>query len=361
MMFLSHPIVIGYSLMVFCLPPMRLRCFGSLPMCNVVSASNPEGFTIEGSQRIEHVKSLKDRGSSLCNDTTLQFIIVVGAVALDNALVAPEKRLKIKKCNSRIEFTKRQIEPTLQVTLDVLKLSPCYLAFQMTAEVPESVLEHHQKDSPTLTDLMHQPGEPFGMLPHHLVHLWEVNGDLTNFGCFKSSNLMGNIHKLDVDFVAPTIYRRSLHVSKLTTEILVPITKSICLTPDSPSVSSIYGALILVEIIDQDIQTSDEYQMYLSFATVALTEEEQLKEVLLRSKKDTHISHPSGSGDGTNFKSRVPDELKARRLVKMKELVLNQGGDEEENDDDDNDDDSENVGDNDEDDEQTKFDERGRY
>ncbi|GJQ99987.1 hypothetical protein Tco_0522972, partial [Tanacetum coccineum] len=38
---------------------------------------------------------------------------------------------------------------------------------------------------------------------------------------------------------------------------------------------------------------------------VALTEEEQLKEVLLRRKKDTHISHPSGSGDGTNFKSRV--------------------------------------------------------
>ncbi|GJY96867.1 hypothetical protein Tco_0513777 [Tanacetum coccineum] len=53
---------------------------------------------------------------------------------------------------------------------------------------------------------------------------------------------------------------------------------------------------------------------------VALTEEEQLKEVLLRSKKDTHISHPSGS-----------------------ERVLEDSGDEEENDDDDNDDDSENV------------------
>ncbi|GJQ99986.1 hypothetical protein Tco_0522971 [Tanacetum coccineum] len=102
-------------------------------------------------------------------------------VALDNALVAPEKRLKIKKCNSKIEFTKRQIEPTLQVTLDVLKLSPCYLAFQMTAEVPESVLEHHQKDDDELvqfikdlgysgqcdkiakifTDQMHQPWRTF--------------------------------------------------------------------------------------------------------------------------------------------------------------------------------------------------------
>ncbi|GKB70829.1 hypothetical protein Tco_0932241, partial [Tanacetum coccineum] len=27
-------------------------------------------------------------------------------VALDNALVAPQKRLKIEKCNARVEFSK---------------------------------------------------------------------------------------------------------------------------------------------------------------------------------------------------------------------------------------------------------------
>ncbi|GJY79931.1 hypothetical protein Tco_0492682 [Tanacetum coccineum] len=58
-------------------------------------------------------------------------------VALDNDLVPPEKRLKIKKCNARIEFSKPQREETYQVTLDALKLSPCYPAFQITAEVPE--------------------------------------------------------------------------------------------------------------------------------------------------------------------------------------------------------------------------------
>nr|GFA66869.1 hypothetical protein [Tanacetum cinerariifolium] len=60
--------------------------------------------------------------------------IVAQQVALDNALVVPEERLKIKKCNMRIEFTKRRREPTYQVTLDVLKLSPCYLAFLITVE-----------------------------------------------------------------------------------------------------------------------------------------------------------------------------------------------------------------------------------
>ncbi|GKC79921.1 hypothetical protein Tco_1130695, partial [Tanacetum coccineum] len=58
-------------------------------------------------------------------------------VALDNALVALEKRLKIEKCNARIEFSKLQREETYQVTLDALKLSPCYLSFLITAKVPE--------------------------------------------------------------------------------------------------------------------------------------------------------------------------------------------------------------------------------
>ncbi|GJY38549.1 hypothetical protein Tco_0424913 [Tanacetum coccineum] len=58
-------------------------------------------------------------------------------VALDNDLVPPEKRLKIEKCNARIEFSKPQREETYQVTLDALKLSLCYPAFLITAEVPE--------------------------------------------------------------------------------------------------------------------------------------------------------------------------------------------------------------------------------
>ncbi|GJV34179.1 hypothetical protein Tco_1394579 [Tanacetum coccineum] len=64
-------------------------------------------------------------------------LVVTQQVALDNALVTPEKRLKIKKFNARIEFSKPQREATYQVTLDVLKLSPCYPTFLITAEVLE--------------------------------------------------------------------------------------------------------------------------------------------------------------------------------------------------------------------------------
>ncbi|GJW68985.1 hypothetical protein Tco_0123409 [Tanacetum coccineum] len=57
--------------------------------------------------------------------------------ALDNSLVDPQKRLKIERCNARIAFTKPQKEETYQVIMEALKLSSCYPAFQITAEVPE--------------------------------------------------------------------------------------------------------------------------------------------------------------------------------------------------------------------------------
>ncbi|GJZ64056.1 hypothetical protein Tco_0620477 [Tanacetum coccineum] len=64
-------------------------------------------------------------------------LVIAKQVALDNSLVPSEKRLKIEKCNARIEFRKPQREETYQVTLDALKLSPCYPAFLIIAEVPE--------------------------------------------------------------------------------------------------------------------------------------------------------------------------------------------------------------------------------
>ncbi|GKC18888.1 hypothetical protein Tco_1021038 [Tanacetum coccineum] len=63
--------------------------------------------------------------------------VVAKQVALDNSLVLSEKRLKIEKCNARIEFSKPQREETYKVTLDALKLSPCYPAFLITTKVPE--------------------------------------------------------------------------------------------------------------------------------------------------------------------------------------------------------------------------------
>ncbi|GJT35802.1 hypothetical protein Tco_0926221 [Tanacetum coccineum] len=73
---------------------------------------------------------------------------------LDNSLVAPEKSLKIKRCNARIAFTKLRKEETYQVTLEALKLSPCYPAFQISAEICPRLPNQEFDDLPSEDDLV---------------------------------------------------------------------------------------------------------------------------------------------------------------------------------------------------------------
>ncbi|GJW22473.1 hypothetical protein Tco_0033095 [Tanacetum coccineum] len=64
-------------------------------------------------------------------------ISIADQIALDDALVAPADRLKIGKCNLRLSSDVTSKEATLQVVYDVLKLTPFYKAFQVTADAPE--------------------------------------------------------------------------------------------------------------------------------------------------------------------------------------------------------------------------------
>nr|GEW02361.1 hypothetical protein [Tanacetum cinerariifolium] len=68
-------------------------------------------------------------------------LIVAQQISLDNALVALEDRVNIRKCNMRIDPTKTQKEVTYQVVLDTLALSPCYNAFLNTADVLEIFMQ----------------------------------------------------------------------------------------------------------------------------------------------------------------------------------------------------------------------------
>ncbi|GJT10766.1 hypothetical protein Tco_0857808 [Tanacetum coccineum] len=56
-------------------------------------------------------------------------------IKLDNALVSPENRRVIGKCNMRINLGMKPKEPTYQVVLDSLALRTCYPAFLVTAKV----------------------------------------------------------------------------------------------------------------------------------------------------------------------------------------------------------------------------------
>ncbi|GJZ81256.1 hypothetical protein Tco_0646250 [Tanacetum coccineum] len=61
--------------------------------------------------------------------------------ALDDELVAPTDRLKIGKSNILLRSILKSKEPTLQVALDALKLTPFYNAFKISADVPEIYMQ----------------------------------------------------------------------------------------------------------------------------------------------------------------------------------------------------------------------------
>ncbi|GJT94620.1 hypothetical protein Tco_1090138 [Tanacetum coccineum] len=68
--------------------------------------------------------------------------VVSQQTAIDNALVAPDDRVNIRKCNMRINPSKKpQKEPTYQVVLDSLALSHCYHAFLIAAEVSKIYMQ----------------------------------------------------------------------------------------------------------------------------------------------------------------------------------------------------------------------------
>ncbi|GJS14762.1 hypothetical protein Tco_0409234 [Tanacetum coccineum] len=219
-------------------------------------------------------------------------------VALDNALVPPEKRLKIEKCNARIEFSKPQREETYQVTLDALKLSTCYHALLITAEVPEVYM--HQfwntiqkiKDTDAYrllnqdfveppseeelvpfiqeldysgkcdmlsaihTDQMHQPWRTFVAIINREITLARKE----HMPYPRFTKVIIN-HFISKD---KTIYMKNMiNLHTVRDDILLGTLKFVSKTQDYQQ----YGALILDEMINQDIKDSKAYKTYLDFAT----------------------------------------------------------------------------------------------
>ncbi|GJU20269.1 hypothetical protein Tco_1153611 [Tanacetum coccineum] len=239
-------------------------------------------------------------------------------IALDDALVAPANRLKIAKCNLRLSSDLKSKEATLQVVYDVLKLTPFYKAFQISADVPEIYMQDGVIK--VITDVnvnkLHQPWRSFAAV---------INK------CLSGKNFVYQVENKNV---------------KKSNEMYYP-----CFT-------KLYGAILPNELTNKDIRNFESYKEYYAIASraeppktkagvkkkqigsnktttystakgkrlktstkiakpakkkqpvkksmekgltlsseVALTKAEQLKLVIERSKTQTHISHKSSEED----------------------------------------------------------------
>ncbi|GJV95792.1 retrovirus-related pol polyprotein from transposon TNT 1-94 [Tanacetum coccineum] len=139
--------------------------------------------------------------------------IAAQQVALDNALVAPEKRLKIEKCNMRIEFNKHKrthISSHSGLFREILLICP-RLPNQDFVEPPsDEEMVPFIKDlgytskcdmlSKIHTDQMHQPWRTFAVVINRCIFGKSIS--LDRIRPLRAQILWGMFYKKNVDFVA---------------------------------------------------------------------------------------------------------------------------------------------------------------
>ncbi|GJV03175.1 hypothetical protein Tco_1336744 [Tanacetum coccineum] len=254
--------------------------------------------------------------------------VVAQQVGLDNALVAPEKRLKIEKCNARIEFSKPQRETTYQVTLDALKLSPCYLAFLITAEVIEYFVRSSRLprlpnqdfveppseeemvpfikelgytgkcDMPSKihTDHMHQPWRTFVAVINRCISgksidfMFQADNRDISPACKENMPYLRFTKVIINHFISKdkTIsMRNQINLHTVRDDTLLGTLKFVSKTKDYQK----YGALIPKEMINQIIKDSKAYKTYLDFATGKATPKKarKFKKIVSPSQKLTTV------------------------------------------------------------------------
>ncbi|GJV63627.1 hypothetical protein Tco_1474455 [Tanacetum coccineum] len=209
--------------------------------------------------------------------------IVAQQTALDNALVAPDDRVKIGKCNMRIDPTKTYKEPTYQVVLDALALSPCYPAFLITADVLEIYMQQFWFTISKIKDSSSYqlPNQEFVKPPSDeeiITFIKELGykGDLgsVNEGMFYNKNV-DYVDLLWEDFMFQIDNRESINDDSVLGSL-----KFVSKTKES----QVYGVTIPEVMTNQKTRNSTAYKTYLAFSTGATTP-----------KKAKKFKYPCGS------------------------------------------------------------------
>ncbi|GKC30207.1 retrovirus-related pol polyprotein from transposon TNT 1-94, partial [Tanacetum coccineum] len=264
-----------------------------------------------------------------------------------------ENQRGIGKCNMRINPGMKPKEPTYQVVLDALALAltTCYPSFLITANVPipgqefdelpskEETLSFirelgHSEEIKYITDVsvdhLHQPWRAFATIINKCLSGKIDNKDLKkqdkmyyprftkaiihHFLIKDKSNSMRNrtfMHTARDDSLLGAEPPKPKKTQKKSDSAIsfeetpskkkpskakkdVPSTKKPATKPKPTKKKAPIKA--------------DRGKGLNVLSELALSEAAHLKKVTKRSKKDFHISYASGSGDGTDFESRVPVE-----------------------------------------------------
>ncbi|GJR78415.1 hypothetical protein Tco_0149200 [Tanacetum coccineum] len=275
--------------------------------------------------------------------------ITAQQIKLDLELVPKEKRLEIGKSNERLNPGKKQREPTFQIVLDALALTPCYSAFLTTADVAEVYMYqlwdsiHKYKNSYRFRmdkkkkfDLNFEifrdifqicprvRGQNFDALPtdedivsffKELGHTREIKTitDIILWGMYYKKN-MDYVELLWEDFTYQIDNRASPEEPTRKSKRIKRPTKKYS---DAPTTGVVIRETRVKSLSKKKEKMTIEKGKGIDLLSeVSLTEEAQYEEVRKKSLKDFHKTHPSGSGTVTKI---------APSAAKIKPSVTNEG------------------------------------
>ncbi|GKD37458.1 hypothetical protein Tco_1257665 [Tanacetum coccineum] len=233
----------------------------------------------------------------------------------------------IRKCNQCLSSTLKSNEPTIQVALDALKLTPFYNAFEVSADVPEiymqefwaTVTRHHYSLWFMLNGKSHTvnvdnfrdmlkislklPGQKFEEPPFE-EEIFPLIGNLGHTGNIKyltnqaklESETYKTYHAYAIGEKTPKPKKKKADSESSPKEKPAQTSKAKRLKTSSKATQSTK---------EKKPATKSKEKGLTVLSEVALTEDEQMKLATKRSRIQTHSSHASGSGAGD--KPKVPD------------------------------------------------------
>ncbi|GJW63945.1 hypothetical protein Tco_0115829 [Tanacetum coccineum] len=304
--------------------------------------------------------------------------------ALDDALVPREQRLRIGNCNYRLSTTFKPKEPTFQVALDVLSLTPFYQAFLISASVPalymhefwatkfidplfeEEILVFirelgYPRDIKSLSDVkvdtLHQPWRTFGTIINKCLNGKVTRNDLLRLSW--AQILWGIYYQKNVNYVyllwEYLVYQIENKVSKKNKDMYYPrFTKVIInhfiskdqsiprrnkvdwhMVKDDPILTTMrfipkyetvqkYDAILPDTLTNQAMKESDAYKTYHDFATGKVIPKPKYVRRSTREKTDQASTASPGKrlkATAKVAKSRKK-KLHAQRLETLSEIAL---------------------------------------
>nr|GEU77248.1 hypothetical protein [Tanacetum cinerariifolium] len=209
-------------------------------------------------------------------------------VALDEALVPHASRLRIGKSNFHLRSDITSKESTLKVVYDVLRLTPFYKAFLVTADVPEIYMQEFWATATTFDEL------PFEEEILAFLRYLEDSGKIKKItdGMYYKKNI-------DIAYIMweDFVYQVELNDAKKSNEMyflrFIKVIINFFMTKD-PSIPrrNKFDAMLPFELTNEDIRKSATYKEYYAIASGAAPPKTKVSVMKTQSSFDTTMPPP---------------------------------------------------------------------